>query len=172
MAQLNRFALQLQAISIDVQASYFMQQIRSSQSLTLHHHASEHSVYFTIIGSQLAPLPRSDNPSQRTRTNFPPPTRVENINRYTHPDAPKPIHPDKEQIRSSTLKLGTNIRYSSIRPLQERTKKNRNSISPINSQHPSHHSSHANGGDGRNRTDDPLLAKQVLYQLSYIPNLL
>jgi hypothetical protein len=29
----------------------------------------------------------------------------------------------------------------------------------------------ANGGDGRNRTDDPLLAKQVLYQLSYIPNL-
>jgi hypothetical protein len=25
------------------------------------------------------------------------------------------------------------------------------------------------GGDGRNRTDDPLLAKQVLYQLSYIP---
>ena len=28
-----------------------------------------------------------------------------------------------------------------------------------------------NGGDGRNRTDDPLLAKQVLYQLSYIPNL-
>ncbi len=26
------------------------------------------------------------------------------------------------------------------------------------------------GGDGRNRTDDPLLAKQVLYQLSYIPN--
>ena len=30
---------------------------------------------------------------------------------------------------------------------------------------------HANGGDGRNRTDDPLLAKQVLYQLSYIPKL-
>jgi hypothetical protein len=28
-----------------------------------------------------------------------------------------------------------------------------------------------NGGDGRNRTDDPLLAKQVLYQLSYIPKL-
>jgi hypothetical protein len=27
-----------------------------------------------------------------------------------------------------------------------------------------------NGGDGRNRTDDPLLAKQVLYQLSYIPD--
>ena len=25
------------------------------------------------------------------------------------------------------------------------------------------------GGDGRNRTGDPLLAKQVLYHLSYIP---
>jgi hypothetical protein len=100
-----------------------MQQIRSSQSLTLHHHASEHSVYFTIIGSQLTPLPRSDNPSQRTRTNFLLPTRVENINRYTHPDAPKPIHPDKEQFCSSTLKLGANIRFLSIRPLQERTKR-------------------------------------------------
>ena len=28
------------------------------------------------------------------------------------------------------------------------------------------------GGDDRVRTDDPLLAKQVLYQLSYIPSLL
>jgi hypothetical protein len=26
-----------------------------------------------------------------------------------------------------------------------------------------------NGGGERNRTDDPLLAKQVLYQLSYTP---
>jgi hypothetical protein len=117
-----------------------MQQIRSSQSLTPHHHASEHSAYFTIIGSQLAPLPRSDNPSQRTRTSFPPPTHVENINRNTHPDAPKPIHPDKEQFCSSTLKLGTNIQSFSIRPSQEQTKKNRNSIFPINSQHPSHRS--------------------------------
>jgi hypothetical protein len=149
-----------------------MQQKRSSQSLTLHHHASEHSNFFTIIGSQLTPLPRSDNPSQRTRTSFPLPTYVENINQRTHPDAPKPIHPDKEQICSSTLKLGTNIQSFSIRPFQERKQKNRNSIFPINSQTPNHRSSHKNGGDGRNRTDDPLLAKQVLYQLSYIPNLL
>ena len=28
-----------------------------------------------------------------------------------------------------------------------------------------------NGGAGRFRTDDPLLAKQVLYQLSYDPKL-
>jgi hypothetical protein len=142
MAQLNRFALQLQAISIDVPASYSMQQKRSSQSLTLHHHASEHSNFFTIIGSQLTPLPRSDNPSQRTRTSFPLPTYVENINQCTHPDAPKPIHPDKEQICSSTLKLGTNIQFFSIRPFQERKQKNRNSIFPINSQTPSHRSSH------------------------------
>ena len=27
-------------------------------------------------------------------------------------------------------------------------------------------------GDNRIRTDDPLLAKQVLYQLSYIPNVI
>ena len=27
------------------------------------------------------------------------------------------------------------------------------------------------GGGKRDRTDDPLLAKQVLYQLSYAPNL-
>ena len=27
----------------------------------------------------------------------------------------------------------------------------------------------ASGGDDRTRTDDPLLAKQVLYQLSYVP---
>ena len=29
----------------------------------------------------------------------------------------------------------------------------------------------AGGGDDRDRTDDPLLAKQVLSQLSYAPNL-
>ena len=28
-----------------------------------------------------------------------------------------------------------------------------------------------NGGDKRIRTDDPLLAKQMLYQLSYAPNM-
>ena len=111
-----------------------MQQKRSSQSLTLHHHASEHSDFFTIIGSQLTPLPRSDNPSQRTRTSFPLPTHVKNINQCTHPDAPKPIHPDKEQIRSSTLKLGANIQSFSFRPFQEQKQKNRNSIFPINSQ--------------------------------------
>ena len=30
--------------------------------------------------------------------------------------------------------------------------------------------SRLNGGGNRDRTDDPLLAKQMLYQLSYTPN--
>jgi hypothetical protein len=149
-----------------------MQQKRSSQSLTLHHHASEHSNIFTIIGSQLAPLPRSDNPSQRTRTSLPLPTHVENINQCTHPDAPKPIHPDKEQIRSSTLKLGANIQFFSIRPLQERKAEKSKLDFPHKQSNTKPPPVTQNGGDGRNRTDDPLLAKQVLYQLSYIPNLL
>ena len=41
----------------------------------------------------------------------------QNINRCTHPDAPKPIHPDKEQFCSSTLKLGANIRLSFLSDL-------------------------------------------------------
>ena len=82
-----------------------MRQIRSSQSLTPHHHASEHSNIFTIIGSQLAPLPRSDNPMQRSGPNFMNAQRIHKI-QYAYPDAPKPIHPDKEQIRSQTIQLG------------------------------------------------------------------
>ena len=33
----------------------------------------------------------------------------------------------------------------------------------------SHHDQHIEGGDERTRTADPLLAKQVLYRLSYVP---
>jgi hypothetical protein len=118
-----------------------MRQKRSSQSLTPHHHASEHSNFFTIIGSQLAPLPRSDNPSQRTRTSFPLPTHVENINRHTHPDAPKPIHPDKEQFCSSTLKLGTNIRPLLCPDLfRNRNKKKIETRSPRNNSQQGRHS--------------------------------
>jgi hypothetical protein len=46
---------------------------------------------------------------------------------------------------------------------------NRNSIFPINDLFDTARLATPDGGDGRNRTDDPLLAKQVLYQLSYIP---
>jgi hypothetical protein len=48
---------------------------------------------------------------------------------------------------------------------------NRNSIFPINDLSDTARLATPTGGDGRNRTDDPLLAKQVLYQLSYIPAL-
>ena len=48
-----------------VPVSYSMQPLRSSQPRALHHHASEHLSSFTIISSQLTPLTRSDNPSQK-----------------------------------------------------------------------------------------------------------
>src|SRR5271163_3382834 len=56
-------------INITVPASYSMRYPRSSQPQPSHHHASEHWKFFTIISSQLAPLPRSDNPSRKIRTN-------------------------------------------------------------------------------------------------------
>jgi hypothetical protein len=123
-----------------------------------------------------------------------------NQNRYAHPDAPKPIHPDKEHFCPSTLKLGAYIRSAAPPDLcrNRRKTENRTSSFPINdptsTAHPRHATAHGPqsaartthhsdntkwskwskwyGGDGRNRTDDPLLAKQVLYQLSYIPPLI
>src|SRR5208283_1701523 len=48
--------------------------------------------------SRLAPLHGSDNPSTRARTSL----RF-HANQYAHPDAPKPIHPDKEHFCSRQL---------------------------------------------------------------------
>jgi hypothetical protein len=62
-------------------------------------HASEHS-NFSRFASWLTPLHRSDKPRKEARIG---------LNQYAHPDAPKPIHPDKEHFCSSTIKLGTNI---------------------------------------------------------------
>ena len=76
-----------------------------------------------------------------------------------------------KNICSSTLKLGTNIRLAA--PLLTfsgtTAAENRNAIFPINDLSDTARLATPTGGDGRNRTDDPLLAKQVLYQLSYIP---
>jgi hypothetical protein len=66
---------------------------------------SEHSTVLRSLVRSSTPLPRSDNPSQNTRTRSSHRSR-NTQNRYAHPDAPKPIHPDKEQFCSSTLKLG------------------------------------------------------------------
>jgi hypothetical protein len=63
-----------------------------------------------------------------------------------------------------------NIRHSSPQTFAGiADQNNRNSITPCNSCTPTNPVKTKTGGDGRNRTDDPLLAKQVLYQLSYIP---
>ena len=42
-------------------------------------------------------------------------------------------------------------------------------IGPWSPPQPTRFAQRPNGGDGRVRTDDPLLAKQVLSQLSYVP---
>ncbi len=157
--------------------------MKTSQQIFLHagklscsannHHNCRHRIIiplntrtFDNYTSRLTPLHRSDNPLSKTRTNLLPRSRGIK-NQYAYPDAPKPIHPDKEHFCPRTIQLGANIQLSSCRPLQERQPKNRNSIFPITFK--SHHQTQP-GGDGRNRTDDPLLAKQVLYQLSYIPH--
>jgi hypothetical protein len=120
--------------------------------------------------SQLAPLHGSDNPTQEARID---PQGRSLKNQYAHPDAPKPIHTDKEQIRPSTLQLGTNFQAKPPRPLQEQGNLHSKLASPVTTHRLAGISARLSkhGGDGRNRTDDPLLAKQVLYQLSYIPSL-
>jgi hypothetical protein len=62
---------------------------------------------FGDYASRLAPIHRSDNPSPNLWTSF-------LQNQYAHPNAPKPIHPDKEHFCSSTIKLGANIQIFSF----------------------------------------------------------
>jgi len=52
---------------------------------------------FRNYSSRFYTLPRSDNPLQKTRASS---QRCSHIhkNQHTRPDAPKPIHPDKEQF--------------------------------------------------------------------------
>src|SRR5271157_5954730 len=118
--------------------------------------------------SRLAPLHGSDNPSTRARTSL----RF-HANQYAHPDAPKPIHPDKEHFCSRQLSWEQTSNPSQPRPLQERSQEESKLDYPCNSiaRRLAPAPLNQTGGDGRNRTDDPLLAKQVLYQLSYIPSL-
>ncbi len=100
-----------------------------------YHHTSEHSEFLTIIAAGITPRTRSDNPLPKTRTRFLlPHSHGKTINRHAHPDAPKPIHPDKEQL-APTQQFSWEQTSNSLfkcRPSQEpHQKKNRNSIFPI-----------------------------------------
>ena|SRR6516165_7810237 len=80
----------------------------------------------------------------------------------------------KNKSAPRQFSLGTNIRQSAPQTFAGIEAQNyRNSIIPVTAPlqpiRPNQSGQAKHGGDGRNRTDDPLLAKQVLYQLSYIP---
>jgi len=95
---------------------YFQQRISmpAEKRATIgHHNRGQRAIIhlntqnFGDYASRLAPLHRSDNPSPNLWTSF-------LQNQYAHPNAPKPIHPDKEHFCSSTIKLGANIRIFSF----------------------------------------------------------
>ena len=144
-----------------------MQHPRSSQPQSSHHHTSEHSNFWTIIlhGSHRS------------------------IGQTTHCQKPGPI---PANVRTST-KTSTRIQthqnlFTLTKNIFAPLNNSAGSKHPTNPEHPLHrvtfqirrntifpitfknHHQNQPGGDGRNRTDDPLLAKQVLYQLSYIPH--
>ena len=81
-----------------------------------HHHTSEHSNSCNFRTRILPPIL-----GQTTHCSKPGPIITDpkiHKNQHARPDAPKPIHPDKEQIRSpSTIRLGANIRLSVTHPL-------------------------------------------------------
>ena len=70
------------------------------------------------------------------------------------------IHPDKDQVPPSGDTSGIAVHAEPSMPIACR-------FSAIPPDHPQHH--RRGGGGDRTRTDDPLLAKQVLSQLSYTP---
>ncbi len=75
------------------------------------------------------------------------------------------IHRDKEQNRHAHS--GAPLPGPPNSPAQRRSKSNRPETLTSPRYHP--YPAPPNGGDDRVRTDDPLLAKQVLSQLSYVP---
>ena len=92
------------------------------------------------------------------------PTRVRPTRTAVRTDAHQPLHADKEHDDTSdpARAAGTSAPTRTRDPIR------------IPSAHQDQPSSgtpgHNPGGGGRDRTDDPLLAKQVLSQLSYAPN--
>ena len=86
--------------------------------------------------------------------------------------APEPIHPDKEhrhppeQTNGDATGPSNAPRHMTWRNISDKPKP---LASPRYSRTLALHTSHQTGGGDRDRTDDPLLAKQVLSQLSYAP---
>lgn len=106
--------------------------------------------------SSLAPMNVSfAAESFRTPKGTPPLVRL--ADRDTPTDAPEPIQLPKTNTRR--------MPKSTLRDLSSPQRRH-----PVRSTRPATHKAKDLGGGGRDRTDDPLLAKQVLSQLSYTPN--
>ncbi len=138
---------------------------RASQTATTHHHTSEHSNFRTIQSRRLNQLwvrqPIAKNPGQFSCKSTKSSTRVQtHQNLFTltkeHFCSPSTIQPGEQNSNPSQPDLCRNQQ----RKIETRFPHNISEPIPI----------HTTGGDGRDRTDDLLLAKQALYQLSYAPN--
>ncbi len=135
----------------------------SSQTAITHLHTSEHSKFSDNSGATLATTwvrqPIAKNPGRFSCLHIKTNTRVQ-----THQN----LFTLTKNISLLNNKAGSKhpaFRFADL--CRNNKPKNRNSIFPVNK--PANRRPKKSGGDGRNRTDDPLLAKQVLYQLSYIP---
>ena len=112
------------------------------------------------------PLHRSDNPRSKARIG--PLFQATNTRIQMHQNL---FTLTKNKSAPRQFSLGTNIRlpspqtFSGIagQKIETRLSLQQHRIQPPDSNHQAAN----HGGDGRNRTDDPLLAKQVLSQLSY-----
>ena len=105
-------------INITVPANYSMRYPRSSQPQSLHHHTSEHSNFSAIIVCSFRHSLGQTTHCQKTRTKFQRRSRIF-FTQYAHPDAPKPIHPDKEQICPRQLSWEQTSKFPHRQPLQE-----------------------------------------------------
>jgi hypothetical protein len=75
-----------------------MQHPRSSQPQSLHHHAFEHSKFPTIMLQVFTPS--TGQTTHRQKPGPAPQMLSHPAHQHARPNAPKPIHPDKEQFCS------------------------------------------------------------------------
>ena len=114
----------------------------------------------TALPVRLALAPRTTNKPITVRRSYARPETHQNL-----------IHPDKEHnhltMDHGHRLLAPRLRGGNDNPCRTLTSLRRSNRNRSN-QHPTHAQARF-GGDDRDRTDDPLLAKQVLSQLSYAP---